>query len=169
MRNTASLSATTGRLITTALLCTSLFDSAPLRAEQDLSLELGTGVLYTDNSSLLMLGLERDDGWLFGLRSYITTNVGAWSGDLGAANVGLAKGVTWNMGGWGYRLSSGVSLISNTSTHLSTAFQFYEQFLVSTSIAGHPVALSYRHWSNGNIKKPNYGVDFLGLETRMTW
>jgi len=62
------------------------------------------------------------------------------------------------------RLSTGVSLISETSEMLSTAFRFYEQAMVRKQFGNHGIALSYRHWSNAYIRRSNYGMDFLGVQ-----
>jgi len=52
---------------------------------------------------------------------------------------------------------------------LSTAFQFYEQAMVRRQFGNHGIALSYRHWSNAYIKRPNYGMDFLGVQMDLNW
>ncbi|MEE9595841.1 MAG: acyloxyacyl hydrolase [Acidiferrobacterales bacterium] len=56
-----------------------------------------------------------------------------------------------------------------TSEMLSTAFQFYEQAMARRQFGNHGIALSYRHWSNAYIKRPNYGMDFLGVQMDLNW
>jgi len=83
--------------------------------------------------------------------------------------VGVARGLQWDRENLHVRLSTGVSLISETSEMLSTAFQFYEQAMVRKQFGNHGIALSYRHWSNAYIKRPNYGMDFLGVQMDLHW
>ena len=55
---------------------------------------------------------------------------------------------------------------------MSTAFQFGEQLAVGVNVRGPvPFALSLRgeHVSNGGIKQPNPGINFIGLRVQLDW
>ena len=134
-------------------------------AQAEMTMEVGGGAFDTKNANLLLLGITVPANQFLGLKSYHQLNVGGWDGPRGASLAGVAKGVQWDFGGGTYvRLSSGPSLISNTSDRLSTAFQFYEQFMIRHEAKGMNIALSYRHWSNAFIKTPNFGMDFIGFQ-----
>src|SRR5216684_36750 len=133
-------------------------------AQAEMTMEVGGGTFYTKDTNLLLLGITVPDNHFLGLNSYHQFNVGGWTGPRSASVAGVAKGLQWDFGRTYLRLSSGPSLISNTSDRLSTAFQFYEQFMVRHEAKGLDFALTYRHWSNAFIKAPNYGMDFLGFQ-----
>ena len=69
----------------------------------------------------------------------------------------------------------GAHLLSTTridNRQLSTAFQFGEQLALGVRVAGRvPLAISLRgeHVSNGGIKHPNPGVNFLSLRLQLEW
>jgi hypothetical protein len=134
-----------------------------------ISVEVATGVHRTEDATLLLLDLTRPADPLFGQKSYWQFNAGGWSGDHKSGVLGVARGLQWDRENLHVRLSAGASLISETSEMLSTSFQFYEQAMVRTEFGNHGIALSYRHWSNAYIKRPNYGMDFLGLEVDFNW
>jgi hypothetical protein len=135
----------------------------------NMGVEVATGVHHTEDATLLLLDLTRPANALFGQTSYWQLNAGGWSGEHKASVVGVARGLQWDSKNVRVRLSAGVSLISETSEMLSTAFQFYEQAMVRRQFGNHGIALSYRHWSNGYIKHPNYGMDFLGIQMDLNW
>ena len=132
-------------------------------ARADVTVEVATGLGYT-NSNLLLLGLMRPAAPVFGIESYTHYNVGAWDGRRAAQVIGVAKGLQWRFSNSEIRFSVGGSLISETSSRLGSVFEFYEQVLFQQRIARLDIALSYRHWSNANLKPPNLGVDFVGLQ-----
>jgi len=117
----------------------------------DISVEIAAGIHHTEDATLLLLNLTRPADPLFGQRSYWQFNAGAWSGEHEASVVGVARGLQWDR------------------EKLSTAFQFYEQAMVRKQFGNHGIALSYRHWSNAYIKRPNYGMDFLGVQMDLNW
>ncbi len=135
----------------------------------EISVEIATGVHNTEDTTLLLLDLTRPADPLFGRESYWQFNTGGWSGDHKASVVGVARGLQWDRENLYARVSVGASLISETSEMLSTAFQFYEQVMVRRQFGNHGIALSYRHWSNAYIKRPNHGMDFLGIELDLNW
>lgn len=135
----------------------------------DVSVEIATGVHNTEDTILVLFDLTRPADPLFGQESYWQLNVGGWSGDYEAGVVGVARGLQWDRENLHVRLSVGASLISETSEMLSTAFQFYEQAMVRGRFGNHGIALSYRHWSNAYIKRPNHGMDFIGVEMDLHW
>lgn len=140
--------------------------AAPAHAE--VTVELGAGVGYT-NSNLLLLGYTEPTRPLWGVRTYTQYNIGGWDGRREASVLGVAKGLEWAFGKARLRLSSGASLISETNSRLSTNFEFYEQLMLQHRIADFDIALSYRHWSNANLKSPNLGMDFVGVQVEHSW
>jgi hypothetical protein len=136
----------------------------------EFTVEVGAGANHTRHTDLLLLGITRASAPLFGVDSYVQFNAGGWRGRYDTATVGVARGLQWQWGGTRLRASLGGSLISDTEEdRLSTAFQFYEQFAVQRRIGDVGAALSFRHWSNGRIKLPNGGMNFLGLEFEYRW
>ena len=137
-------------------------------AHAEVTVELGAGVGYT-NSNLLLLGYTEPTRPIWGVSTYTQYNVGAWDGRREASVVGVAKGLEWALGRARLRLSSGASLISETSSRLSSNFEFYEQLMLQHRLSDFDIALSYRHWSNANIKSPNLGMDFIGVQIEHSW
>lgn len=137
-------------------------------ARAEVTVELGAGVGYT-NSNLLLLGFTEPTRPFFGVRTYTQYNMGAWDGRREASVLGVAKGLEWALGSARVRLSSGGSYISETNSRLSTNFEFYEQLLLQHRVADFDIALSYRHWSNANIRSPNLGMDFVGVQVEHSW
>ena len=138
----------------------------PARAE--ITVELGAGLGYT-NSNLLLLGLTQPTQPFLGVKTYTQYNVGAWDGRREASVVGVAKGLEWGLGSARVRLSTGGSFISETNSRLSTNFEFYEQLMLQHRVADFDIALSYRHWSNANMRSPNLGMDFIGVQVEHRW
>lgn len=140
--------------------------AAPAQAE--VTVELGAGVGYT-NGNLLLLGFTEPTRPLWGVSTYTQYNVGGWDGRREASVLGVAKGLEWALGRARLRLSTGASLISETNSRLSSNFEFYEQLMLQHRLADFDIALSYRHWSNANIKSPNLGMDFIGVQVEHRW
>lgn len=138
-------------------------------ANAEISVEFARGIRYTDDTSLVLLDITRPTRPLFHQKSYYQFNLGAWDGARRASVVGIARGLQWGSENSYIRVSAGASLISNTSDRLSTALQFYEQAMLRKQLGRYGIALSYRHWSNANIRKPNYGMDFLGVQADFNW
>ncbi len=144
--------------------------SIELPEPPEISLEISQGTFYNQNSDLVLLGYTESAATFLGQKSYQQINIGAWDGPISASIVGVARGVQWDKGNGSFiRLSTGTSVISDTSYRLSTAFQFYEQFLIQKNVGNMSFSVSYRHWSNAFIKRPNHGMDFLGGHLEYKW
>ena len=91
----------------------------------DISVEIATGVHRTEDATLLLLDLTRPADRLFGQKSYWQFNAGAWSGEHEASVVGVARGLQWDRENLHVRLSTGVSLVCETSEMLAPALLFY--------------------------------------------
>lgn len=137
-------------------------------ARAEVTVELGAGIGYT-NSNLLLLGLTEPARPVLGVRTYTQYNLGAWDGRREASVLGVAKGLEWGLGSARMRLSTGGSFISETNSRLSTNFEFYEQLMLQHRLADFDIALSYRHWSNANVRRPNLGMDFVGVQVEHRW
>lgn len=140
----------------------------PLSAPAQVSFEVGAGVGYTD-SRLILFGVTQPTAPLLGMESYLQYNFGAWDGRRETSVIGAAKGLQWRLGNNLVRVSAGASLISNTDARLATNFEFYEQLLLQQRFGSFDVAVSYRHWSNADLKEPNLGMDFIGLQMEQKW
>lgn len=144
--------------------------SMDIPAQPDLSLEISPGAFYNRESNLVLLGYTEPAPTLWGEKSFRQFNLGAWDGPGSASIIGFSRGIQWDQGNGSFiRVSTGTSLISATGVRLSTAFQFYEQFMIQKNIGNLSFSLSYRHWSNASIKRPNYGMDFLGGHVEYSW
>jgi hypothetical protein len=141
---------------------------AAVGARAEVAVEVGSGINAT-NAQLVLAGLRLPASPLFGKQSYFELNAGGWDGPTGTALVGAARGV--ELGGERLRFagSVGVSLISQTSEVLGSAFQFYEQVQLRYRFHRTDVGTFYRHWSNASVKQPNYGADFAGIVTSFRW
>ena len=141
---------------------------ATFGARAEVAVEVGSGINATD-AQLVLAGLRLPASPLFGKQSYFELNAGGWDGPTGTALVGAARGV--ETGGERLRFAGavGVSLISQTSTVLGSAFQFYEQLQLRYRFHRTDVGAFYRHWSNASVKEPNYGADFAGIVTSFRW
>lgn len=140
----------------------------PLSGLAEVTVEVGTGVGYTD-SRLILFGVTQPSASVFGVETYTQYNFGAWDGRRETSVIGAAKGLQWRLGTSLMRLSTGASLISNTGGRLATNFEFYEQLMLQQRIANVDIAVSYRHWSNADLKEPNLGMDFIGLQMEQKW
>lgn len=140
----------------------------PLCGYGEVTVEVATGVGYTD-SRLILFGMTQPSASILGIDSYTQYNFGAWDGRRETSVIGAAKGLQWRLGTALMRLSTGASLISNTGGRLATNFEFYEQLMVQQRIANVDIAVSYRHWSNADLKEPNLGMDFIGLQMEQKW
>ena len=139
-------------------------------AQPEITLEAATGVFYNKESNLLLLGITAPAGSFLNQKSYHQLNIGGWDGPRSAALIGFSKGLQWDFSKTILRVSTGASLVSQTSDRLSTAFQFYEQFMINFRLSkSATIGFSYRHWSNANIKRPNFGMDFAGIQTQLKW
>jgi hypothetical protein len=145
------------------------FASGAQAASWEKSLELSAGVFFNEGSNLVLLGVSKQAKDLLGQRSYWQLNAGFWGGEYNANLLGIARGVQLGTRKTFVRLSSGVCLISKVSDRLSTNFQFYEQLMVYRRLGAVGLGLSYRHWSNGSIKMPNWGMDFAGAQLDLNW
>jgi lipid A 3-O-deacylase len=87
-------------------------------------------------------------------------------------SIGVTPMFRWQrdeLRGWYAEGGVGVALLSklydNNDAQLSTAFQFNDRLGIGYVFKqGWDVALRYEHFSNGGIKKPNSGVNFLVLK-----
>jgi hypothetical protein len=147
-----------------ALVSSLFFSSVYAYNDMEISMEVGTGIRTTENANLYLLGFTFPAKPILDIKSYVQYNAGGWDGDRKSSIVGIARGLQWDNKHTRVRLSTGGSLLSDTSDRLSTNFQFYEQFMVEYRSKQTSVALSYRHWSNAYMKLPNYGMDFFGLQ-----
>ena len=139
-------------------------------ASPDITFEAANGIFYNKESNLVLLGVTVPADPFLNQKSYHQFNVGRWDGPCAASFIGLSKGLQWDFENTFVRLSTGGSLISDTSYRLSTAFQFYEQFMINFSFnKSSTIGLSYRHWSNAYIKEPNFGMDFAGVQVQLRW
>jgi lipid A 3-O-deacylase len=117
------------------------------------------------------------DGWL--INGYTEFGASTWTAHIGTqrlnlTDAGVTPAIRFTHGGaaedvWHYDLGFGGHLMSRTSLGpqvFSTAFQFGEFAGVGVLLGDggrYDVGLKLIHQSNGNLKKPNDGMDFLVL------
>jgi hypothetical protein len=138
-------------------------------ANAQVTIDIGAGAFQSEGATLVLLGFTIPAERLFGSKSYYQFNAGGWTGSRNAYVIGVARGLQWDIRQTTIRASLGASLISETNDLLSTPFEFYEQFLIQRHIGGVDLGLSCRHWSNGGIRTPNVGMNFIGLQIQTTW
>jgi lipid A 3-O-deacylase len=153
---------------------------APTHAVDEWSLETG----YGNKTALVRLGASWDweRRWLSAGEYHLG---GYWQGTLAhwrAKRYGnaqadqedlIAVGITpvlryqrHDERGWYAELGIGLHLLSddynNNGRELSTHFQFGDHIGVGYVFSrGMEIGLSYQHFSNGSIKQPNDGVNFV--------
>lgn len=140
--------------------------ASPARAE--LAVSVGNGLNAT-SGSLILAGMRFSANPLFGKRSYYELSAGGWDGVYGTALISGARGIEFGGERWRVGGSFGVSLISDTSAALGSAFQFTEHVQVAYRLRRSEMGAFYRHWSNASLKEPNLGVDFAGLIATYRW
>jgi hypothetical protein len=127
-------------------------------------------------------GLTWDWGWQrqyrFGtLTGYTELALGRWQTHGTTSNRGFTQlGVTpvfrlypgGVAAGWFAEMAIGANFISpvyhNSTRHFSTSFNFGDQLAVGRRFgaqASHELALRFQHFSNGGIKHPNPGENFV--------
>jgi len=134
-----------------------------------INVELANGINHTRGTRLYLFGLTTDAGTLFGVPSYREFNLGAWHDHTDDWLAGIAQGLQWDFEHVGLRVSLGGSFVSETNARLSTRLEFYEQLALMAHLPRVDVILSARHWSNGGVKQPNGGMDFVGLSVEYPW
>lgn len=164
-----------GALIAAAAPC-----AAQGRWTDGASIEAGAG----EKAEMVRLGLQRDIGrtWLRSptrhLGAYWDLSFARWRGDA-YRNVDGARQHFWDIGltpvfryrrndglGWYAEAGVGVHYLSdlydNNGSQLSTRFQFGDHAGGGYVFAnGWDLGLKVQHFSNGSIKAPNAGVNFI--------
>ena len=139
------------------------------------------------NSTMLRIGVQRDIDrtWFrserYHLGAYWDLSLGAWRGDSHRGRKGVDQNL-WDIGltptfryqrhdkrGWYGEGAIGVHYLSevwkNGSKEFSTRFQFGDHVGVGYVFpSGLDLALKFQHYSNGGIKSPNDGANFLILK-----
>jgi lipid A 3-O-deacylase len=148
-----------------------LLVSAPVRAVDSLSGEIGVG---SHRLTLWRVGAQWNQypEWLEGTpwRTYWDLSVGSWHGSLGTVHdVGLTPVFRYARAGRGvfYEGAIGFHILSDshisTDFGFSTRFQFGDHLAVGYRFDGYDVAARLQHLSNGGMRNPNPGVNFLEL------
>jgi lipid A 3-O-deacylase len=144
------------------------------------SFEYGGG----DNVKMVRFGVQSDwdQRWFASngrhLSGYWDATIAQWRGDAHRGVPGQHQDIT-NIGftpvfryqrddklGWYVEGGIGLNLLSrvydNGNDRLSTAFQFGDHLGIGYVLDKKwDIGLKYQHFSNGGIKKPNSGVDFI--------
>lgn len=145
-----------------------------------------------DQAQALTLGVVWDWDWHQSLgdgllTGYWETSIGRWHGNgngsdsSGAAwvtQVGLTPVLRWHPGSWGdgWLLEGGVGVNSlvpiyrSGDKRFSTTLNFSEHIALVRQFGAahrHEAALRFQHYSNGGLRQPNPGENFVQL--RYTW
>jgi len=176
---------TTKRIATLLLgLATGVALSQPAAAQDKLidnaSFEVGGGAKV----QMVRFGVQADwsrrwfqsNGWHLG--GYWDASIAQWRGNAyrnvpgqhqNITNIGFTPVFRYqadNLAGWYAEGGIGVNLLSelynNDDNRLSTAFQFGDHIGAGYVFANQwEVGMKIQHFSNGSIKKPNSGANFL--------
>ena len=160
--------------------------------DQALGFTYGNGTLGSHLSQKSYIGLTYDFpvsvSWLqqlaWGFKVHAEADVARWRGCVGSycdhvTDIGIAPVFRTlslsGYGNWYLDLSIGAHLISTTRIGpqvYSTGFQFAE-FAGTGLLLGedrrYEVGLRYMHESNGDLKLPNDGMNFLQLRLALRW
>lgn len=107
----------------------------------------------------------------FGLPEFILLNIGL--GDLMDINLfskkhnfigEVAFGVLVEPEFFYLRVTQGLAVIQETNRDLSGHIQFPTHISFGLQTEGIGVGIYYRHYSDGNLTKPNFGRDYVGFE-----
>jgi lipid A 3-O-deacylase len=148
--------------------------SAPARAVDSLSGEFGLG---SHDVMLWRVGAQWDQHpqWLEDTRWHLYWDfaVGSWSGNRGTVHdVGLTPVFRYARAEHGlfYEGAIGFHVLSDShiSTDLgfSTRFQFGDHLGVGYRFDGYDVLAQLQHLSNGGMRNPNPGINFLVLRVQ---
>ena len=131
----------------------------PVRALDGVSLEAGGG---SDGAKPLRLGAQWNSRyrWLYWEASF-----GGWTGghgrvyDLGFTPVARAGRSPYIEAGVGAHVLSDLDV--GTGAELSTRFQFGDVIGVGLRFGKYDLGLRLQHLSNGGLRDPNPGINFL--------
>lgn len=169
-------------LLAGALVAASAPCAAQARRVHGASVEAGTG----EKAEMGRAGVQREmrRTWLRSptrhLGAYWDLTLARWRGEA-YRNVDGARQYFWDLGltpvfryqrndGLGWYAEAGVGihylsdLYDNNGSQLSTRFQFGDHLGAGYVLAnGWDLGLKFQHFSNGSIKAPNAGVNFIVL------
>jgi len=95
------------------------------------------------------------------LPTYTTLAIGGWENKYGSDFIALGEGVTI---GNKFLIKMDISLcyITNTTKHLSTHFEFKDRIRFGYKLNKiYSFFIGWIHFSNGGIKEPNTGENFI--------
>lgn len=129
----------------------------PTDTHADVFAQVGT----TGSVQSLTVGATREWDWRresrYTLTGYNEVSIGTWG--LNHIQVGIKPTLRASAGQWFIEAGIGANLIVPKYERFSTAFQFGDH----VGIGYGPVMLRFEHFSNGSIKRPNPGENFLQL------
>lgn len=151
------------RKIVLAALACSL--AAPAPALEGVSLEAGSG---TDGAKPVRIGAQWPGHyrWLHWEASF-----GGWTGGHGRVyDLAFTPVARWGRSAW---LEAGVGahvlsdLDVGTGSDFSTRFQFGDHVGAGLRLGDYDVVLRFQHLSNGGLRDPNPGINFLILRLEL--
>jgi len=100
---------------------------------------------------------------MFNLPTYTSLSIGGWEGEKDNSFIFINEGAVFGKNIY-LKLQIGAGLISKTTKKLSTNFQFTEKIGAGIVYKKIDFGINFIHISNGGIKKPNGGKNFITLE-----
>lgn len=96
------------------------------------------------------------------LPTYTNFSVGGWEGKNSSHFISITEGIKY--GDIFYtKIEIGISFLSDTTKNLSTSFQFKDKISLGYRFNDLSISINYIHFSNGGIKKPNRGENFIAI------
>ena len=141
-----------------AVLC---FVAAPAHALDGASVEFGGG---SDNAKLARIATQWNSRWRW---LYWDLSFGGWTGghghvyDFGFTPVARAGTSPYIEAGVGAHVLSDLDV--GTGSDFSTRFQFGDHIGVGLRFGAYDLGLRVQHLSNGGLRNPNPGINFLIL------
>ena len=136
--------------------------AAPAHAVNGVSLEAGAGT--DEDIKLLRAGMQWNSRWRW---LYWDLSFGGWTGghgrvyDLGLTPVARSGGSLYLEAGLGAHILSDLDV--GTGSDFSTRFQFGDHVGVGFRFRHYDLGLRFQHLSNGGLRNPNPGINFLIL------
>ena len=147
-----------------------LFLITPERSYGDmLSLEVGAGFHYSNDSEALFLRYQRDAAPWFGLTEYFEFSLGGWNGPTGTEAIGISRGAAWFWNEKHYLAgSAGIGYIAEETENLGTHGQLLFRVAFGRRGETYDLSLGWVHYSNGKYffgwDGPNNGENFFTFQ-----
>lgn len=133
------------------MILVSLFSCTCITAHADgVYLEGGQGFIHSTDAQVFFLDYQIESRPFFGINSFYSAAIGAWSGKQRNKAVILSKGFWWSLYDTSYFcFEPGGAYVTETTENLGTHPQFSLKFALGMRKDNFDYSLCYRHFSNG--------------------